>query len=260
MLGLDLLQVHSYPDLRHPLRDVDIFGTPAAALAGARPLLLGEFPGNGPERHPPRATPPPTTLDDYLEFARGAGLRGRVAVELQRHGRLRAAAAGAVGTLRARASRARELEVRAMTGRPSLPTLGWQMVKDANRTLGGGHAGYRADAPLVLAARLARRHGTRAAGRGIALHARDEPAGLLRRFGVARRRHRGSGRGPCLAHRPWLAGRDVAERRHFTARRIARRSRGAGGGHACGRGADSLERVGPGASVRPGHPACVGHG
>ena len=25
-----------------------------------------------------------------------------------------------------------------MTGRPSLPTMGWQMVKDANRTLGGG--------------------------------------------------------------------------------------------------------------------------
>jgi len=25
-----------------------------------------------------------------------------------------------------------------MTSRPSLPTMGWQMVKDANRTLGGG--------------------------------------------------------------------------------------------------------------------------
>ena len=33
-LGLDLLQVHSYPDLRHPARDVDLFGTPAASYAG----------------------------------------------------------------------------------------------------------------------------------------------------------------------------------------------------------------------------------
>src|SRR4029450_7891280 len=63
-LGLDLLQVHSYPDLLHPMRDADIFGTPAAAHAGARPLLLGEFPGNGPERHPPTAAPTPTQADD----------------------------------------------------------------------------------------------------------------------------------------------------------------------------------------------------
>ena len=75
-LGLDLLQVHSYPDLRHPARDADIFGTPAASHAGARPLLLGEFPGNGPARHPPHATPPATTLDDYLEFAVRQGYAG----------------------------------------------------------------------------------------------------------------------------------------------------------------------------------------
>ena len=75
-LGLDLLQVHSYPDLRHPARDADIFGTPAASHAARRPLLLGEFPGNGPQRHPPRATPPPTTLDDYLEFAVAEGYAG----------------------------------------------------------------------------------------------------------------------------------------------------------------------------------------
>jgi hypothetical protein len=75
-LGLDLLQVHSYPDLRHPERDPDIFGTPAASHAGARPLLLGEFPGNGPARHPPHAAPPATTLDDYLEFAVSHGYAG----------------------------------------------------------------------------------------------------------------------------------------------------------------------------------------
>jgi len=75
-LGLDLLQVHSYPDLLHPLRDADIFGTPAVSHAGARPLLLGEFPGNGPERHPPRAAPPLRTLDDYLEFAVAQGYAG----------------------------------------------------------------------------------------------------------------------------------------------------------------------------------------
>jgi len=75
-LGLDLLQVHSYPDLRHPARDADIFGTPAASHTGAHPLLLGEFPGNGPQRHPPRAMPPPTTLDDYLEFAVAEGYAG----------------------------------------------------------------------------------------------------------------------------------------------------------------------------------------
>jgi hypothetical protein len=75
-LGLDLLQVHSYPDLRFPSRDADIFGTPAASHASGRPLLLGEFPGNGPNRHPPQATPPPTTLDDYLEFAVAEGYAG----------------------------------------------------------------------------------------------------------------------------------------------------------------------------------------
>ena len=75
-LGLDVLQVHSYPDLRDTSRDVDLYGTPAEALVGTRPLLLGEFPGNGPERHPARCTPPPTTLDEYLEFAVGAGYVG----------------------------------------------------------------------------------------------------------------------------------------------------------------------------------------
>jgi hypothetical protein len=75
-LGLDLLQVHSYPDMRHPDRDVDVFGLPAASHGLRRPLLLGEFPGNGAEQCPSWASPPPTTLDEYLEFAVTAGYAG----------------------------------------------------------------------------------------------------------------------------------------------------------------------------------------
>lgn len=75
-LGLDVLQVHSYPDARHPDRDVDIFGMPAASHGFGRPILLGEFPGNGPAQHPEWALPPPTTLDDYLAFAVSAGYLG----------------------------------------------------------------------------------------------------------------------------------------------------------------------------------------
>ncbi len=75
-LGLDVLQVHTYPDLRNPDRDVDPYGTPAAAHAPGRPLLLGEFPGHGPHQHPPGAVPPPMTLDQYLEFAVAEGYAG----------------------------------------------------------------------------------------------------------------------------------------------------------------------------------------
>jgi hypothetical protein len=75
-LGLDLHQVHSYPDLRHPGRDVDIFGTSAASLRLSRPVILGEFPGDGTGQHPLDASPPPTTLDDYLEFAVTSGYAG----------------------------------------------------------------------------------------------------------------------------------------------------------------------------------------
>jgi len=75
-LGLDVVQVHSYPDIQHPQRDVDVFGMTAASLGGTRPIVLGEFPGNGPERHPAGAAPPPTTLEEYLEFAVAAGYAG----------------------------------------------------------------------------------------------------------------------------------------------------------------------------------------
>lgn len=75
-LGLDFVQVHSYPDTRHTERDVDVFGMPVASLVMSKPLVLGEFPGNAPHQHPAGAFPPPTTLHDYLEFAVKQGYAG----------------------------------------------------------------------------------------------------------------------------------------------------------------------------------------
>jgi hypothetical protein len=75
-LGLDVLQVHQYPDRRHPDRDDDLFGTPAEALGVRRAVILGEFPGNGPEQHPSWSSPPPITLGDYLEFSVRNGYSG----------------------------------------------------------------------------------------------------------------------------------------------------------------------------------------
>jgi hypothetical protein len=74
-LGLDVLQVHSYPDSSQP-RNIDVFGMPAATLGVSRAVVLGECPGNAPEQHPEGASPPPTTLDEYLEFALDGGYRG----------------------------------------------------------------------------------------------------------------------------------------------------------------------------------------
>ena len=75
-LGLDVLQLHSYPDLRHPARDVDVFGTRAFELGVRRQVILGEFPGNPAEQRPPGASPPEHTLDEYLEFALVGGYLG----------------------------------------------------------------------------------------------------------------------------------------------------------------------------------------
>ena len=75
-LGLDVLQVHSYPDLRHPDREADLYATPASALGVRRNVILGEFPGNAPVQHPAGAAPPATTLDEYLEFAVTGGYAG----------------------------------------------------------------------------------------------------------------------------------------------------------------------------------------
>ena len=73
--GLDVLQVHSYPDTKHPERDGDVFGAHAATLGVRRPVILGEFPGD-PEKHPEGASPPAWTLDEYLEFAVASGYSG----------------------------------------------------------------------------------------------------------------------------------------------------------------------------------------
>jgi hypothetical protein len=75
-LGLDFVQLHSYPDLQHPERDRDVFGMPAASLGMAKPLVLGEFPCDAPRQHPPGTSPPDTTLADYLEFALAHGYLG----------------------------------------------------------------------------------------------------------------------------------------------------------------------------------------
>ena len=75
-IRVHLLQVHSYPDVRHPEREADIFGTPPSALGVRRNVILGEFPGNGLEQHPEYATPPDRTLGEYLEFAVTAGYAG----------------------------------------------------------------------------------------------------------------------------------------------------------------------------------------
>jgi hypothetical protein len=74
-LGLDVLQVHSYPDTKQP-RNRDVFGVPASTLGLSRAVVLGECPGNAPEQHPEGASPPATTLDEYLEFALEGGYQG----------------------------------------------------------------------------------------------------------------------------------------------------------------------------------------
>ena len=75
-LGLDVVQIHSYPDTKHPERDPDVFGMPASTLGLSRRVILGEFPGDGPRRHPADTSPPDTTLGEYLEFAVEGGYAG----------------------------------------------------------------------------------------------------------------------------------------------------------------------------------------
>jgi len=75
-LGLDVLQVHTYPDTRRPQRDRDLYGLPPSALGVSREVLLGEFPGDAPRQAPRGASPPPTTLEQYLEFALEQGYAG----------------------------------------------------------------------------------------------------------------------------------------------------------------------------------------
>lgn len=61
-LGLDLLQVHYYPDTWRPQLDIDVSGRPAAAFGLSRPVILGEFPGR--------------EAGTFLEFAHASGYAG----------------------------------------------------------------------------------------------------------------------------------------------------------------------------------------
>jgi hypothetical protein len=75
-LGLDVLQVHLYPDVRHPKLDDHIVGRPWSALKVRRAVILGEFPANAAERHPDGASPLPLSIEDYLDFAVSGGYLG----------------------------------------------------------------------------------------------------------------------------------------------------------------------------------------
>lgn len=61
-LGLDVLQLHAYPDSPHP-GDVDVFSTPARTLDVRRNVILGEFRSSAP-------------LDESLEKALAGGYAG----------------------------------------------------------------------------------------------------------------------------------------------------------------------------------------
>lgn len=74
-LGLDFVQVHSYPEVRYPERDDALFGRTAASFGLTKPLLIGEHPSN-PRVHPDDHLSPAYTLDDYLALARDGGYLG----------------------------------------------------------------------------------------------------------------------------------------------------------------------------------------
>jgi hypothetical protein len=75
-LGLDVVQIHSYPDTKRPELDADVFGMPASTLGVSRRVILGEFPANGQTSHPTGTSPPETSLGEYLEFAVEGGYAG----------------------------------------------------------------------------------------------------------------------------------------------------------------------------------------
>jgi hypothetical protein len=73
--GLDVVQIHSYPDVRYPDRDATVFGRVAADFGVSKPLLIGECPSN-PRAHPEGHLSPAYTLDDYRQLARDGGYLG----------------------------------------------------------------------------------------------------------------------------------------------------------------------------------------
>jgi hypothetical protein len=74
--GLDVIQLHLYPDIRRLERDRALLYGPASALGLSKPVLIGEFPGNGDRRHPRGHRPPPRPPAQYISHARAAGYLG----------------------------------------------------------------------------------------------------------------------------------------------------------------------------------------
>ena len=73
--GLDIVQIHSYPDVRYQHRDESVFGKSAADFGLTKPLLIGECPPD-PRAHPDGHLSPAYTLEDYLQLARDGGYLG----------------------------------------------------------------------------------------------------------------------------------------------------------------------------------------
>jgi hypothetical protein len=73
--GLDVIQIHSYPDVRYQDRDDSVFGRTAADFGLRKPLLIGECPSD-PRAHPEGHLSPSYTLVDYLNLAREGGYLG----------------------------------------------------------------------------------------------------------------------------------------------------------------------------------------
>jgi hypothetical protein len=74
--GLDFIQVHLYPDARHPKRDRPLVGQPCRILGVSKPVLIGECPANGDAEHPPGVVPAAYSLADYIDTARAGGYLG----------------------------------------------------------------------------------------------------------------------------------------------------------------------------------------
>ena len=180
-------------------------------------VLLGEFPGDAP-RQAPRGRRRRRRRSSSTSSSRlSAGLCRRVAVELQRHRRATAACrTSRCSRLRAaipavnpaavrdavdcsapcRTRRARVWQPYAGSRppqRPPLALLAWLVARDGNRTVGSGMAS------IELLRRIARAPSagstttsTGVLDRRLAIHARHEHAGLLRRARL-------------VAHRRWPA-------------------------------------------------------
>jgi hypothetical protein len=141
-LGLDLLQLHSYPDARRPKQDTDVFGMPANTLGVRRRSSSASSRATGRNsirktcsRRPPRSSI--TSSSPCTAVTRAPG-RGASAAPT-RTDRVPARTAPRVRSPVPRAGQsARDRGVRAM--RPSVRQLAWVIARDVNRTVGGGMA------------------------------------------------------------------------------------------------------------------------